>query len=46
MNNTSDTPDFPDNPALLCQDLYQPLFRWFLNRIDWMRILKEMSRGI
>ncbi len=32
-----------DNPRLLCQDCHQPLFRWFLSRIDWMRVLKEME---
>jgi len=29
-----------DNPSLLCQDCSRPLFRWFLSRIDWKRILK------
>ena len=33
-----------DNPDLLNQDCSQPLFRWFLSRIDWRRILAEMSR--
>jgi hypothetical protein len=32
-----------DNPTLLCQDCSTPLFRWFLSRIDWKRILKEMK---
>jgi len=32
-----------DNSALLCQDCNQPLFRWFLSRVDWMRILKQMG---
>ena len=32
-----------DNPDLLCQDCSQPLFRWFLGRIDWKRTLKEMT---
>ena len=32
-----------DNAELLCQDCYTPLFRWFLSRIDWMRVLKEMK---
>jgi hypothetical protein len=34
-----------DNPALLCQDCHVPLFRWFLSRVDWMRILKQMERN-
>ena len=46
MINASETPDPLDNPRLLCQDLDRKLFNWFLNRIDWKRILKEMSRGI
>lgn len=33
-----------DNPELLCQDCSQPLFRWFLSRIDWRRTLAEMPR--
>lgn len=33
-----------DNEVLLCQDCYVPLYRWFLTRIDWMRILKLQSR--
>lgn len=32
-----------DNQRLLCQDCSRPLFRWFLSRIDWRRILKQMS---
>ena len=30
-----------DNADLLCQDCYVPLFRWFLSRVDWVRILKQ-----
>ena len=30
-----------DNAELLCQDCYVPLFRWFLSRVDWVRILKQ-----
>ena len=30
-----------DNLRVLCQDCSTPLFRWFLSRIDWMRILKQ-----
>jgi len=33
-----------DNPRLLCQDCSRPLFRWFLSRIDWRRILKQTTR--
>lgn len=33
-----------DNPDLLCQDCDKHLFAWFLTRIDWKRILKEMQR--
>ena len=33
-----------DNPELLCQDCSQPLFRWFLSRIDWRRTLVELCR--
>jgi hypothetical protein len=29
-----------DNEVLLCQDCNTPLYRWFLTRIDWVRILK------
>jgi len=32
-----------DNAELLCQDCYVPLFRWFLSRVDWVRILKTQS---
>jgi hypothetical protein len=32
-----------DNADLLCQDCYVPLFRWFLSRVDWVRILKEQG---
>ena len=32
-----------DNHELLLQDCNRPLFRWFLGRIDWKRILKEMT---
>ena len=32
-----------DNSILLCQDCHQPLFRWFLSRVDWVRILKQME---
>jgi hypothetical protein len=32
-----------DNPRVLCQDCSRPLFRWFLSRIDWRRILKQMT---
>ena len=32
-----------DNPSLLCQDCSRQLFNWFLSRIDWRRILKEMQ---
>lgn len=32
-----------DNADLLCQDCYVPLFRWFLSRVDWVRILKTQS---
>jgi len=28
---------------LLCQDCSTPLFRWFLTRIDWVRILKQQG---
>lgn len=34
----------PDNPRLLCQDCSRPLFRWFISRVDWRRILVEMFR--
>ena len=44
--STSEAPDLRDNPALLCQDMNYKLFMWFVSRIDWKRILKEMSRGI
>ena len=30
-----------DNAELLCQDCNVPLFRWFLSRVDWVRILKQ-----
>lgn len=43
MINASDTSDLKDNLTLLNQDCHQPLFRWFLSRIDWKRILKEMK---
>jgi hypothetical protein len=33
-----------DNPDLLNQDCSQPLFRWFLSRIDWRRTLVELCR--
>lgn len=33
-----------DNPDLLCQDCSQPLFRWFLSRVDWTRTLAVMTR--
>jgi hypothetical protein len=33
-----------DNQELLCQDCHRPLFRWFLSRIDWKRIYKEMNK--
>ena len=32
-----------DNADLLCQDCYVPLFRWFLSRVDWVRILKTQG---
>lgn len=32
-----------DNADLLCQDCYVPLFRWFLSRVDWVRILKQQK---
>jgi hypothetical protein len=32
-----------DNPVLLCQDCSTPLFRWFLSRVDWVRVLKQMK---
>ena len=32
-----------DNEVLLCQDCSTPLFRWFLSRIDWVRILKQQG---
>ena len=32
-----------DNSVLLCQDCSTPLFRWFLSRVDWVRVLKEMK---
>jgi len=34
-----------DNPRLLCQDCSTPLFRWFLSRVDWVRILREQGRA-
>jgi hypothetical protein len=33
-----------DNEVLLCQDCNTPLYRWFLTRIDWVRILKLQTR--
>jgi|Laugrespbdmm15sn_2_1035079.scaffolds.fasta_scaffold24388_4 hypothetical protein len=33
-----------DNEVLLCQDCNTPLYRWFLTRIDWMRILKQQLK--
>jgi len=33
-----------DNTSLLCQDCHRPLFRWFLSRIDWVRILKQQEK--
>jgi hypothetical protein len=41
---TCSQPEPGDNPALLLQDCSRPLFRWFLSRIDWKRILKEKAR--
>lgn len=35
-----------DNPRVLNQDCSRPLFRWFLSRIDWRRILKQMPAGV
>lgn len=35
-----------DNLRVLCQDCSTPLFRWFLSRIDWMRILKQQERKL
>jgi len=32
-----------DNARVLCQDCSRPLFRWFLTRIDWRRILKLLD---
>lgn len=34
-----------DNQQVLNQDCSRPLFRWFLSRIDWKRILKTMTRN-
>ena len=39
----TDEPDLRDNARLLCQDINHKLFMWFLTRIDWKRILKEMT---
>jgi len=36
-------PKIVDNPRLLCQDLNRKLFNWFMSRIDWKRLLKEMT---
>jgi len=33
-----------DNEVLLCQDCSTPLYRWFLSRIDWVRILKQQRK--
>jgi len=33
-----------DNPNVLCQDCSVPLFRWFLSRVDWVRILKSSQQ--
>jgi hypothetical protein len=33
-----------DNHDLLCQDCCTALFRWFMTRVDWVRILKEQGR--
>lgn len=33
-----------DNPNVLAQDCSRPLFRWFLSRIDWRRILKQLPK--
>ncbi len=35
-----------DNPRLLCQDCSVPLFRWFLSRIDSMRVLKQLDKYV
>ena len=34
-----------DNPRLLCQDCSTPLFRWFLSRVEWVGMLKQINRS-